>query len=229
MIDLRSGYHQLKIKDEDIPKTAFRSRYRHYDFVVMPFGLTNAPASFMDLMKRVFSPYLDKFVMVFIENILVYSKTKEEHEEHLNIVLQTLREHQLYAKLSKCEFWLEKVGFLGHVISREGVAMDPTKIEAVSKWVAPKNVAEIRSFLGLAGYYRRFVKDFSKIARTLTSLMRKENCFTWDRSCDTAFLTLKERLTTTPLLAFPEGSENFEKLEVYLHPKVVEHEAKDVD
>ncbi|XP_074277689.1 putative mitochondrial protein AtMg00860 [Silene latifolia] len=126
----------------------------------------------MDLMNRLFSPYLDKFVVVFIDNILVYSKTKEEHEEHLTIVVQTLREHELYEKHSKCEFWLENVAFLGHVISKEGVVEDPTKIDVVSKWVAPKNVAEIRSFIGLAGYYRLFVKDFSKIARPLTSLMR---------------------------------------------------------
>ncbi|XP_074291591.1 putative mitochondrial protein AtMg00860 [Silene latifolia] len=176
----------------------------------MPFGLTNAPAAFMDLMNRVFSPYLDKFIVVFIDDILVYSKTKEEHEKHLRIVLQTLREHQLYAKLSKCEFWLEKVDFLGHIILKGGVVMDPTKIEAVSKWVAPKNVAEIRSFLGLTGYYRRFVKDFSKIARPLTSLMRKDSRFKWDGSCEMAFLTLKERLTTAPVLALSEGSENFE-------------------
>ncbi|XP_074265735.1 putative mitochondrial protein AtMg00860 [Silene latifolia] len=161
----------------------------------MPFGLTNAPAAFMDLMNMVFSPYLDKFMVVFIDDILVYYNTKEEHKEHLRIVLQTLREHQLYEKLSKFEFWLEKVAFLGHVISREGVVVDPTKIEAVSKWVAPKNVAEIRSFLGLTGYYRRFVKDFSKIAGPLTSLIRTKNRFKWDGSCETTFLTLKERLT----------------------------------
>ncbi|XP_074290661.1 putative mitochondrial protein AtMg00860 [Silene latifolia] len=164
----------------------------------------------MDLMNRVFSPYLDKFVVVFIDDILVYSKTKAGHEEHLRIVLQTLREHQLYAKLSKCEFWLGNVAFLGHVISREGVSVDSTKIETVSKWVAPKNIAKIRSFLGLAGYYRRFVKDFSMIARPLTSLMRKDNCFKWDGSSETAFLTLKENLITAPMLALPEGSKNFE-------------------
>ncbi|XP_074293182.1 putative mitochondrial protein AtMg00860 [Silene latifolia] len=164
----------------------------------------------MDLMNKVSSPYLDKFIVVFIDDILVYSKTKEEHEEHLRLVLQTLREHQLYAKLSKCEFWLEKVAFLGHIISKEEVAMDPTKIEVVSRWVSPKNVAEVISFLGLTGYYRRFVKDFCKIARPLTSLMKKESCFKWDGSCEKAFLTLKERLTTALVLALPKGSENFE-------------------
>ena len=159
-IDLRSGYHQLKIWREDIPMTAFRTRYGHYEFLVLPFGLTNAPAAFMDLMNRVFKPYLDKFVVVFIDDILIYSKSHKEHGEHLRIVLQTLRTHQLYAKLSKCEFWLNSVSFLGHVISKEGVQVDPKKVEAVSNWPRPTNVTEIRSFLGMAGYYRRFVKDF---------------------------------------------------------------------
>jgi len=167
-IDLRSGYHQLRVRKEDIPKTAFRTRYGHYEFLVMSFGLTNAPAAFMDMMNRVFSSYLDRFVVVFIDDILVYSKTKEEHEQHLRLVLQTLREHQLYAKFSKCEFWLDRVVFLGHVISAEGVQVDPKKVEAVMDWPRPKTVTEIRSFLGLAGYYRRFVKDFSRIAAPLT-------------------------------------------------------------
>ena len=130
-IDLRSWYHQLKIKEVDVPKTAFRTRYGHYEFFVMPFGLTNAPAAFMDLMNRVFRPYLDKFVIVFIDDILVYSGSKEDHEKHLRIVLQILRDKQLYAKFNKCEFWLDRVVFLGHVISAEGVLMDPKKVEAV--------------------------------------------------------------------------------------------------
>ena len=153
-IDLRSGYHQLQIREGDIAKTAFRSRYGHYEFVVMPFGLTNAPATFMDLMNRVFRPYLDHFVIVFIDDILVYSRNLKQHAKHLKMVLQTLREAQLYAKLSKCEFWLDKVGFLGHVVSAEGVNVDPQKMEAMSSWRRPITVTEIRSFLGLAGYYR---------------------------------------------------------------------------
>ena len=128
-IDLRSGYHQLKIRSEDVPKTAFRTRYGHYEFLVMPFGLTNAPAVFMDLMNRIFQPYLDQFVIVFIDDILIYSGSKEDHEEHLRVVLQILRENQLYAKFSKCQFWLDSVTFLGHVISTEGVSVDPKKIE----------------------------------------------------------------------------------------------------
>ena len=142
-IDLRSGYYQLKISEPDVPKTAFRTRYRHYEFLVMPFGLTNAPAAFMALMNRVFQPYLDKFVIVFIDDILVYSRSKEEHEQHLRIVLQILREKQLYAKLSKCEFWLDHVVFLGHVVSGQGIEVDPKKIEAVVKWETPRNVAEV--------------------------------------------------------------------------------------
>ena len=140
-IDLRLGYHQLRVKEGDVPKTAFRTRYGHYEFLVMPFGLTNAPAAFMDLMNRVFQPYLDRFVIVFIDDILVYSGIPEEHSEHLRIVLQTLRERQLYAKLSKCQFWLYRVAFLGHVISAEGVSVDPHKIEVVVSLKPPKNVS----------------------------------------------------------------------------------------
>ena len=131
-IDLRSGYHQLLIRSEDIPKTAFRTRYGHYEFLVMPFGLTNAPAVFMDLMNRVFRPYLDQFIIVFIDDILIYSKSKEEHKEHLRIALETLKNHKLYAKFSKCEFWLDEVKFLGHVVSKEGISVDSAKIDAVS-------------------------------------------------------------------------------------------------
>jgi hypothetical protein len=156
-IDLRSGYHQLRVRDCDIPKTAFLTRYSSYEFLVMPFGLTNAPAVFMDLMNRVFRPFLDQFVIVFIDDILIYSRSEAEHEEHLRIVLQTLRDHQLYGKFSKCEFWLSEVRFLGHVISADGIAVDPSKVEAVLDWQQPSTVTEIRSFLGLAGYYRKFI------------------------------------------------------------------------
>ncbi|CAL9006102.1 unnamed protein product [Prunus brigantina] len=167
-IDMRSGYHQLRVREEDVPKTAFRTRYGHYEFLVMPFGLTNAPAVFMDLMNRVFRPFLDRFVIVFIDDILVYSKTLEGHKKHLRLVLKTLRRRQLYAKFSKCQFWLDRVDFLGHVISAEGIYVDPRKIEVVVNWVQPANVTEVRSFLGLAGYYRRFVEGFSVIAAPLT-------------------------------------------------------------
>ena len=145
----------------------------------MSFGLTNAPAAFMDLMNRVFKEYLDKFVIVFIDDILIYSKSRKEHEQHLRLVLETLRRNQLFAKFSKCAFWLEKVHFLGHVVLKEGISVDPAKVEAVSTWSAPKNITEIRSFLGLAGYYRRFVEGFSKIAAPLMALTRKGKKFEW--------------------------------------------------
>ena len=151
-IDLRTGYHQLRVRDTDIPKTAFRTRYGHFEFSVMPFRLTNAPAAFMDLMHRIFQPYLNQCVVVFVDDILIYSQSEWEHEYHLRIVLQSLRDHKLYAKFSKCEFWLTEVRFLGHVVSASGVSVDPEKVEAVMSWERPKSVFEIRSFLGLAEY-----------------------------------------------------------------------------
>ncbi|GJZ71168.1 putative reverse transcriptase domain-containing protein [Tanacetum coccineum] len=172
-IDLRSGYHQLRVREEDIPKTAFRTRYGHYEFQVMPFGLTNAPAVFMDLMNRVCKPYLDRFVIVFIDDILIYSKSRKEHEGHLKLILRLLKKEELYAKFSKCEFWLSKVQFLGHVIDSEGIHVDPAKIESIKDWASPKTPTEIRQFL------------------------------------EAAFQLLKQKLCSAPILALPEGSENF--------------------
>ncbi|GKA32767.1 putative reverse transcriptase domain-containing protein [Tanacetum coccineum] len=157
-IDLRSGYHQLRVTDEDIPKTAFRTRYGHYEFQVMPFGLTNAPSVFMDLMNRVCKPYLDKFVIVFIDDILIYACNKEEHAYHLRIILELLKNEKLYAKFSKCDFWISIVQFLGHVVDSRGIHVDPAKIEAVKNWASPTTPTEICQFLGLAGYYRRFIE-----------------------------------------------------------------------
>ncbi|KAM0060059.1 putative nucleotidyltransferase, Ribonuclease H [Helianthus debilis subsp. tardiflorus] len=208
-IDLRSGYHQLRVLEEDVPKTAFRTRYGHYEFVVMPFGLTNAPAVFMDLMNRVCKPYLDRFVIVFIDDILIYSKSRADHERHLRLILELLRSERLYAKFSKCEFWIKEVQFLGHVVSEKGIHVDPSKIEAVKNWTAPKSPSEIRSFLGLAGYYRRFISNFSKIAVPLTSLTQKEKPFAWGPEQEESFQTLKDLLCNAPILALPNGNDDF--------------------
>ncbi|GJX87911.1 putative reverse transcriptase domain-containing protein [Tanacetum coccineum] len=157
-IDLRSSYHQLRVRDEDIPKTAFRTRYRHYEFQVMPFGLTNAPAVFMDLMNHVCKPYLVKFVIVFIDDILIYSRNEEGHANHLRIILELLKKEKLYAKFSKCDFWIRIVQFLGHLIDSQGLHVDPAKIKAVKNWETPTTPTEVRQFLGLAGYYWRFIE-----------------------------------------------------------------------
>jgi hypothetical protein len=209
-IDLRSGYHQLKIRMEDIPKATFTSRYGLYEFTVMSFGLTNAPTYFMYLMNKIFMEYLDKFVVVFIDDILVFSRSEEEHEEHLRLVLQKLCEHQLYAKFSKCDFWLKEVSFLGHIITDGGIAVDPSKVRDVLNWSSPKNVQEIRSFHGLAGYYRRFIEGFSKIVKPLTTLLEKGKYFKWDEKCQASFEELKKRLTTAPMLIMPDIHKGFD-------------------
>src|SRR4051812_37961475 len=209
-IDLRSGYHQLKIREQDIPKTAFTTRYGLYEYTVMSFVLTNSPAYFMNMMNKVFMEFLDKFVVVFIDDILVFSKNEQEHEAHLHLVLEKLREHQLYAKFSKCEFWLKEVGFLGHVVSGEGVAVDPSMVSTVTEWETPASVGDIRSFLGLAGYYRRFMENFSKLAKPMTELLKKENKFVWSEACETSFQELKERLVTAPVLCFPDIHKDFQ-------------------
>ena len=208
-IDLRTSYHQLRVRETYIPKTAFRTRYGHFEFTVMPFGLTNAPAAFMDLMHRVFQPYLDQFIIVFVDDILIYSQSEWEHEYHLRIVLQLLRDHQLYAKFSKCEFWLIEVRFLGHVVSALSVSVDPEKFEAVMSWERPKSVFKIRSFLGLARYYKRFIEDFSRLAAPMMRLTRKEIKFDWDDRCKEAFQELKRRLTSAPILIVPKRGHGY--------------------
>jgi hypothetical protein len=205
-IDLLSGYHQLKVREEDIPKTAIRTRYGHYEFLVMPFGLTNAPSVFMDLMNRVFHEYLDSFVVVFIDDILIYSANYAKHEEHLKMVLEKLRERKLFAKFKKCEFWLEEVAFLGPVVNKDGLAVDLAKVQAVVEWERPTSVREIRSFLGLVGYYRRFIEGFSSLSGPLTALTRKNAPFVWRDKCEASFQELKRRIVTTPVLTLPMES-----------------------
>jgi hypothetical protein len=208
-IDFRSGYHQLKVKEANIPKMTIRTRYGHYEFLVMPFGVTNAPSMFMYLMNRLFHKYLDQFVVVFIDDILVYSTNHEDHEEHLKTVLSILRKKKRFSKLKKCEFWLKEVSFLGHVISKDGVAVDPRKIEVVMNREWPSNVNEIRSFLGLEGYYRRFVEGFSKFSGPLTALTKKNARFIWSGECEECFQELKQRLVSTPVLTLPKESDKF--------------------
>jgi hypothetical protein len=175
----------------------------------MSFGLTNALAHFMYLMNFVFMPELDKFVIVFIDDILIYSKNKEEHAEHLRIVLSRLREHQLYAKFSKYEFWLDEVLFLGHVLSAKGVAVDPGKLKDILDWKPPTTVHQVRSFLGMADYYHRFIPDFSKISKPITELLKNQVKFVWSPECEEAFQTLKRLLTTAPILAQPDIEKSF--------------------
>ncbi|WVZ97975.1 hypothetical protein U9M48_043470 [Paspalum notatum var. saurae] len=208
-IDLRSGYHQIKIREEDIPKTAFVTRYGHHEFTVVPSGLTNAPAYFMNLMNLILKEELDQFVVVFTDDILIYSKTYEEHGKHLRVVLEKLRKNQLFRKFSKCEFLLEKVALLGHVFTAEGVLVDPNKIEAVSNWKTPCNVTEIRSFLGLSKYYRRFIENFSKIAKPMTKLPKDKVSFEWNDKCEKSFQCLKDKLTTTLVLTLPDLQKDF--------------------
>jgi hypothetical protein len=175
----------------------------------MSFGLTNAPAYFMYLMNKVFIEYLDKFVVVFIEDILIFSKNEEEHNEHLHLVLQNLRENQPYAKLNKCKFWLKEVSFLGHIISEGGIPVDPSKVKDVLSWNTPHNVLDIRCFLGLAGYYRRFIEGFSKISKPMAKLLEKGKTFEWTPRREASFQELKKRLTTTPVLTMPDMENPF--------------------
>ena len=175
----------------------------------MPFGLRNALAVFIDLMNRVLREYLDRFIIVFIDDILVYSSNKEEHKEHLTLALQRLKEEQLYAKFSKCEFWLTQIGFLGHVVSGDGISVDPDKTRAVMDWPRPTTVTEICSFLGLAGYYRRFIEGFARLSSPMTKLIRKGEKFEWNDACERAFQELKRKLTTTPVLTIPRSGEKF--------------------
>jgi hypothetical protein len=208
-IDLNFGYHQLRIHEEDIEKTTFSTRYGHFEFIVMSFGLTNAPTSFMEAMNKMLHEFLDDFVVVFLDDILIYSKTEEEHEQHLRLILDALRKNQFYGKLKKCAFWLSEVAFLGHAINQQGIAVDPKNVAVVVEWKRPSSVSEIQSFLGHAGYYRRFVPNFSSITKPLTKLLEKGVPFVWTNDCKISYQALKNKLVNDPILALPESGKSF--------------------
>jgi hypothetical protein len=208
-IDLRSRYHHVRIKEEDISKIAFRTRYGHYEFTVVPFGLSNALVVFMCLMNGVFIDYLDKFFIVCLDDILIYSKSEEEHKQHLRMVLQVLRERQLNAKLRKCSFYQRQIHYLGHIISEEGIVVDPMKIKSIEECPTPRNVTKVRSYMGLSWHYIRFIEGFSKIVHPITSLQKKGVQFEWTLYCARNFQNLKSLLTSAPILRIVDPDADF--------------------
>jgi hypothetical protein len=209
-IDLKSGYHQIRMKEGDEWKTAFKTKYGLYEWLVMPFGLTNAPSTFMRLMNHALRAFIGRFVVVYFDDVLVYSKDLNEHINHLQCLLDVLRKEKLYANLKKCSFYMEKVVFLGYVISAKGIEVDEEKVKAIKEWPTPKSITEVRSFHGLASFYRRFVKNFSTLAAPLIEIVKKSVGFKWGSEQDRAFIEIKERLCGTPSLALHDFSKTFE-------------------
>jgi len=207
-LDLRSGYHQVRMHPDDIAKTAFRTHHGHFEFLVMPFGLTNAPSTFQALMNAVLQPFLRRCVLVFFDDILIFGRTWSEHLQHIREVFLALREHGLVLKRSKCSFGEQRIHYLGHVISDGVVAMDTDKVSAVQAWPLPRSVKALRGFLGLTGYYRRFIHNYGVIAAPLTALLKRE-AFLWSTAATEAFDALKHALTTAPVLQLPDFDEPF--------------------
>ncbi|MCO5606112.1 hypothetical protein L7F22_060299 [Adiantum nelumboides] len=208
-IDFKSGYHQIRIVDEDIVKTAFCTTFGLYEYLVMPFGLTNTPATFNRMMERIFRPHRN-FTGVFFDNVIIYSKTIEEHKEHLKVIFQALRDNKLYVNQKKSEFFLQEIQYLGHIISKNGIRMDPAKLEVIKDWPNPRNLHEVRSFIGMCTYYRRFIEKFSLIADPLHDLTKKNVKYVWTEKRQQAFDTLKQKLITQPVLTLPDLSKPFE-------------------
>nr|CAN63369.1 hypothetical protein VITISV_016446 [Vitis vinifera] len=209
-LDLMLSYYQVRIAEEDEPKTTCVTRYDSYEFLVMPFGLTNAPATFCTLMNKIFHPYLDKFVVVYLDDIVIYSNTLKEHVEHLRKVFKILRQIELYVKKEKCSFAKKEVSFLGHRIRDGKLMMDDSKVKVVQEWDPPTKVPQLRSFIGLVNHYRRFIKGYSARAASLTDLLKKNKAWEWDERCQQVFEDLKKAVIEEPVLALPDHTKVFE-------------------